>query len=156
MAIAKACSCKFCMRSYRLPSLTLYCNSRRDSLLHCRLFFSFFPLLPSVLDNLGPSITCDPPIVVSLSRSSVKLKQWMIDRLLWLHIYSGTHCQLSYARSRSLARLNFNSRHLFGAAFYQQECEFHYSFSLQYCNYNFISNLDTALIIILYVTLLFR
>lgn len=46
--------------------------------------------------------------------------------------------------------------HLFGAAFYQQECESHYSFSLQYCNYNFISNLDTALIITLYVTLLFR
>lgn len=46
--------------------------------------------------------------------------------------------------------------HLYGAAFYQQECESHYSFSLQYCNYNFISNLDTALTIILYVTLLFR
>lgn len=81
MAVAKAYSCEFCMRSYPLPSVTFYCNSRRDSILHCLLFFSFFPLLPSVLDNLGPSITCDPPIVVSLSRSSVKLRQWMIDRL---------------------------------------------------------------------------
>lgn len=31
--------------------------------------------------NLGPSITCHPPIVVSSSRSRVKQRQWVIDRL---------------------------------------------------------------------------
>ena len=109
MAVAKAYSCKFC-------EVTL-CHPLRFIAIHvvilfCIAFFSFlffFPLLPSVLDNLGPSITCDPPIVVSLSRSSLKVRQWMIDRLQWLYLHSGTHCQLSYAQSRTL---NVNSRHI--------------------------------------------
>ena len=154
MAIAKACSCKFCMRSYRLPSVTFYYNSSHDSLLYCFLFFSFLFFFSLVAFWQSGS---KYNLRSTNSRLLVPFKT-VDDRSFAVtapSLWNSLPAELRTISDLSSLKLQLQT-HLFGAAFYQQECEFHYSFSLQYCNYNFISNLDTALIIILYVTLLFR
>lgn len=154
MAVAKAYSCKFC-------EVTL-CHPLRFIAIHvvilfCIAFFSFlffFSLVAFCPGQSGSKYN----LRSTNSRLLVPFKpktKTMDDRSFAVTVPSLWNSLPAELRTISDLKRQLQT-HLYGAAFYQQECESLYSFSLQYCNYNFISNLDTALIKILYLTLLFR